>query len=141
MHAVAPPVAAAVADVRDVNEARALEARHGDRRRSHAAELVRRLRDLEDVLVRFLERRCEAPRGDRQTKLIEIRFFGAMPARLEEIRDGRRGERARHVARVVAARAVGQDEQRQIRTQEDRVLVVLPDFADVGSPRRRHLER
>ncbi len=64
-----------------------------------------------------------------------------MARRFEKIRDGRRRERARHVARVVTTRAVRQNEERQIRTQQDRVLVVLAHLADVGPSSRRHLER
>ena len=87
-----------------------------------AGALHRVLEQGDDVLRRDLARA-----GRRRRVVVEQLLLA-----LDLFVDGADGDRARDLARRVAAHPVGDDEERELLVDEEVVLVVVADLADVG---------
>ena len=133
--AVADAVAAAVADVRDLNHAGVARDVQRDERRSHALVLEPGAGDLVDVGVGFAHAHDQAARRFGETeRLLCAALPGSAPSRwrLIEVLERRGRERARHLAGVVAAHAVADNEEVELGLDEKVIFVVVALSPDVG---------
>ncbi len=118
----AEAVAAAVPNVRQVQDADIGLDADGDDGRAHPAEAVRRLGQVDDLSVGRLDGSRQTPRAERESQDVEAPCLGHL---LHLVRDGGQRHRAGDVAGVLAACAVGEHVEFQLAPEQDRVLVVV----------------
>jgi hypothetical protein len=130
--AVADAVAAAVADVRDVHAAALARDEGTDDGRAHAVHLAVTGARLEDALVRDADAGDEPVLLDREVR-VEVERPGRvfLGGRLEEGRHGVRRHLAGNVPGAVAAHAIRNDVEIELRQDAERILVVLSLLSDV----------
>ena len=113
-----------------------VEEQRRDDRGAHAFALRLRARRLIDDLVRAMDgvAQDDARAGHAGCPCrARVRSSRSTDSRTR-LSDGLDGDAARDFARVVAAHAVGQHQQPDVRVEGDRVLVVLANFAGVRQP-------
>src|SRR5258708_7729711 len=139
LHGLAPQaIQARVADVGDGQEI-VVEERHHERR-AHSRALGIVLRRGVDGAVgtadMFLDELLGKSLG---VVAAQVRDLAHVPRLLQSVGDERGGHAARDLARVVAAHAVGEDEETHLGARFDAVFVVVADPARIREARR--LER